>query len=139
MNLLKELLYWTWCLPQTLLGLILNLIFRGIKVRYLFENKVYEINQTESRWLGGVSLGKYIMLGKNMDSEKTIKHEYGHQIQSFVLGPLFLIVIGLPSLFWCWFVRDLINKIRKKIGKQSLSYYWFYTEKWANKLGGVIE
>lgn len=41
-----------------------------------------------------------------MDSEKTIKHEYGHQLQSYILGPLYLLIIGLPSGLWCWFVQD---------------------------------
>jgi len=72
-----------------------------------------------------------------MDDEETIKHEYGHQLQSYILGPLYLLVIGLPSGLWCWFIQDLVNKNRKKKGKPTLSYYWFYTESWANKLGGV--
>ena len=72
-----------------------------------------------------------------MDDEETIKHEYGHQLQSYILGPLFLLVIGLPSGLWCWFIQDLINKKRKKKNKPELDYYWFYTESWANKLGKV--
>lgn len=41
---------------------------------------------------------------------------------------LYLIVIGLPSLLWAW-LGDSIAP-----GK---SYYWFYTERWADRLGGV--
>jgi hypothetical protein len=47
-----------------------------------------------------------------------------------MLGPLYLLVIGLPSLLWAW----LGDNYREKHG---VSYYDFYTEKWANKLGGA--
>lgn len=72
-----------------------------------------------------------------MDDGETIKHEYGHQLQSYILGPLYILVIGLPSGLWCWFIQDWVNKIRKKKNKPELDYYWFYTESWANKLGKV--
>lgn len=72
---------------------------------------------------GGVSLGKYIIVNQWMPT-KEIMHEYGHCIQSRYLGWLYLIVIGLPSLLWAMFYR----------GK---NYYSFYTERWADKLGGV--
>ena len=32
--------------------------------------------------------------------ERTKVHEYGHTIQSIILGPLFLLVIGIPSCIW---------------------------------------
>ena len=59
-----------------------------------------------------------------------IKHEYGHTLQSKILGPLYLFVIGLPSLIWAGCFEDY----RKE---NKISYYDFYTEKWADKLGGV--
>lgn len=135
--MILNILQWTWCLPQTLLGLILKLCWKGKKAEYWFNNKVYTVYNTSKESLGGISLGRYVLLGMGMDDEKTIKHEYGHQIQSFILGPLYLLVIGLPSGLWCWFGQDLINKVRKKKNKKSLSYYWLYTESWANKLGGI--
>lgn len=139
MNILKEVLYWSWCLPQTLLGLVLKLITKSKKAIYLFDDKLYKFNICSSDSFGGISLGKYIIVGIDMDDKDTIKHEYGHQIQSFILGPLYLLIIGLPSLLWCYIIQDSINKIRRKKGKQLLSYYWFYPEKWANYLGKVKE
>ena len=57
----------------------------------------------------------------------TEKHEWGHTRQSRMLGPLYLIVIGLPSLLWAaWW-----NPGRKA------GYFDFYTEKWADRLGGI--
>jgi hypothetical protein len=61
-----------------------------------------------------------------------IKHEYGHTKQSHMLGPFYLIVIGAPSFFWAW----LGDKYRQK---HDVSYYDFYTESWANKLGEAYQ
>lgn len=126
-KVIKEILFWTWCLPQTLIGFILYVIFEG-KIKHLTTQKKqyqYYIYKLKN---GSISLGKYILLTKYRENDvETIKHEYGHQIQSYILGPLYLLLIGLPSLLWaCIFWNP--NKH---------SYYWFYTEKWANKLGGV--
>ena len=59
-----------------------------------------------------------------------IMHEYGHTLQSKMLGPLYLIVIGLPSLIWAWLYGPVIPWSKN-------GYYVFYTEKWAEKLGEV--
>ena len=34
-------------------------------------------------------------------SKRLLVHEYGHTIQSLILGPLYLIVIGIPSIGNC--------------------------------------
>ena len=79
---------------------------------------------------GSVSLGMFIFVN-NITDIKTIKHEYGHCRQSNYLGWLYLIIIGLPSIIWA----GCFERYRKK---HNISYYAFYTERWANKLGGVI-
>jgi hypothetical protein len=89
------------------------------------------------QWSGGMSLSNYIFLPfEKFDESKWkddyVKHEYGHTIQSKILGPLYLFVIGLPSLIWA----GLFDKYREKYNK---SYYDFYTESWANKLGGAYQ
>lgn len=33
-------------------------------------------------------------------SRRMLVHEYGHTVQSLILGPLYLPVVGLPSLLW---------------------------------------
>lgn len=124
-----NVLFWTWCLPQTLLGFILKLILKGKKTN-AHGKEVYVYNFKS----GSASLGKYILLcPQHAADEKVIKHECGHQKQSLILGWLFLLVIGLPSFLWAWFGQNLVSKIKKK----PVSYYSFYTEKWADKLGGV--
>lgn len=62
-----------------------------------------------------------------MGTPNNINHEWGHTRQSMYLGWLYLLAIGLPSLLWA-FVYD---------SGWNVSYYDFYTEKWADKLGGV--
>lgn len=75
----------------------------------------------------GVSLGNFILLDSDVyHDNNTYRHEYGHHIQSLYLGWLYLFIIGIPSA-----IHNLISR------KSRCNYYHFYTEKWANKLGGV--
>ena len=67
---------------------------------------------------------------KGIDSERILVHEYGHTIQSMILGPLFLPIIGIPSFIWETFF--LFVRLRRK---KHIDYYNFYPEKWANRLG----
>lgn len=48
----------------------------------------------------------------------------------WLLGWLYLPAIGLPSLCWAA-ARRFSQKLRK------IDYYGFYTERWADRLGGV--
>jgi hypothetical protein len=76
-----------------------------------------------------------IMNGKRDEkwTSTTKVHEYGHTIQSLILGPLYLFVIGIPSIIWCNSKKCV--KLRKEKG---VSYFDFYPEKWANFLGEKI-
>lgn len=118
-----KLLLWIWCFPQMFIGLLVKIFTRARKV-----NDHYEYN------LGGcVSLGEYVFLGPGYyNDEEVLKHEKGHTIQSKYLGWLYLLVIGLPSFIWA--NSKYCKKYRQK---HKISYYSFYTERWANKLGGV--
>lgn len=132
-KILKEILYWTWCLPQTLVGLVVKNIYKA--KRYYNTYRIEDLPDYcyfSKTMEGAISLGKYIIIGKNMENDECIRHEHGHQIQSFILGPLYLLIIGLPSFIWC----KCFEKYRIKYNK---SYYSFYTEKWADKLGKVDE
>ena len=64
-------------------------------------------------------------------SNRLLVHEYGHTIQSLILGPLYLIVIGIPSTVW-GFVGV------KKRKNEQLPYGAFFTEGWANRLGEQV-
>ena len=62
--------------------------------------------------------------------DRLLVHEYGHSVQSLALGPLYLPVIGLPSLVWARSRR--LAQRRRAAGH---SYYDFFTERWANAWG----
>lgn len=117
MIIMKDLILYIWQLPQHFLGLVLLAYFRAKKHSFDGIGYWYSDGMT-----GGISLGKYIIV--NTHYEPTIRHEYGHSRQSEILGWLYLIVIGIPSLLWAMFH-----------GKKD--YSWFYTESWADRLGNV--
>ena len=83
-----KVIKWIWQLPQNVIGLIAIALFRG---KYSKEDQVYYTSSSI-----GVSLGSYIIV-KRYCRNDTIRHEKGHQKQSLMLGPLYLIIIGLPS------------------------------------------
>lgn len=121
---MNQTLLWIWCFPQNLLGLLVKTFTKAKKVgnhhRYKFEG-------------GSVSLGEYVFLAPcHWNDERVLKHEMGHREQSKILGWLYLPVIGIPSLIWC----SCFQQYRIK---HNISYYEFYTEKWADKLGGVLQ
>ena len=136
MNKLKSSLLWLWQLPQNLCGII----YRSISE----DNRICVIENNDSRSVGakvylqktngGISLGKYIFINQDyIDEEIVIKHECGHVKQSKILGPLYLLVIGIPSILHAW----LNNYIGCCWKHGEYNYYHFYTEKWANKLMGI--
>lgn len=136
MNKLKSSLLWLWQLPQNLCGII----YRSISK----DNRVCVVETYDSRSVGakvylqktngGISLGKYIFINQDyIDKEIIIKHECGHVKQSKILGPLYLLVIGIPSILHAW----LNNYIGCCWKNGEYNYFHFYTEKWANKLMGI--
>ena len=121
-----RILQWTWGLPQTLLGAVLYLIhFR--RRHFPYRHAIV----TEWSIPGSLGVGMFIFLGRHDASTRgpLLAHEYGHNIQSLLLGPLFLPVIGLPSFLWASI--PAFKRLRKNKG---ISYYWLYCEKWANLL-----
>ena len=113
---------WLWCLPQNIVGLIVKIATRAKRTG---DHYRYNVRS------GSVTLGKYVFLcPAHWEDEETLKHEKGHQKQSQMLGWLYLFVIGIPSIIWA----GCFEKYRKK---HNTNYYDFYTERWANRLGGV--
>lgn len=120
---MKNVLIWIWCFPQMLAGFIFSKISKAEKRgdHYVISNK----------YGGSVSLGTYVFLCEaHQYDERVLKHEQGHTKQSYILGWLYLLAVGLPSFLWAWLGR----KYRAKHG---VSYYAVYPENWADKLGGV--
>ena len=119
-----------WQLPQNLLGILYkDCISDDIITRVNCDATDYECYLTRNG--GGVTLGRYIFVNQNYtDLSNVILHEIGHTKQSRILGPLYLIIIGIPSISWAG-LRRLIPTLKK------INYYSFYTENWANKLMGL--
>lgn len=122
---MREFFLFLWQFPQNLLGFILKSLLKAEKEIDEFSGIEYYVVK---KFSFGVSLGKYIIFGvkHRNPSRTTILHEHGHQIQSVMLGWLYLIVIGIPSA-----IHNLISR------KIKCDYYKFWTEKWADKLANV--
>lgn len=122
MKVLKIIATWIWCFPQQLAGWLVKVI---TKARIVGDHYEYDVK------CGSLSLGEYVFLcPSHYGDEQVLKHEKGHSVQSRYLGWLYLFVIGIPSFIWA----GCFGGYRKK---HNVSYYSFYTEKWADKLGGV--
>ncbi len=98
------LVQWTWGLPQNLIGAILLPILPG--ERRIFHGAVITVYR-KSKLMdnsSGFSLGMFIYIPENWsdhDKEHLSVHEFGHSIQSMMFGPLYLFIVGIPSVIWC--------------------------------------
>ncbi|NNM54186.1 MAG: hypothetical protein HKM05_05625 [Spirochaetales bacterium] len=133
---LLTLVAWLWEQPQTLLGSSLRLAFHGARYRWFkLDDGVSKtgpfVLRITGNW-GAFSLGQTILMGLPPGYpglEPMLRHEAGHSRQSRLLGPLYLVVIGLPSLLWAgWYTW----RYRRGRTKTPHPYGWFYTEAWAD-------
>ena len=136
MKIIRKILFYFW---QFTFALIQNLIGLGMLAFYKMKGSESEwyhnayITYIERKNFGGVSLGMFIFINKNTIGDRrhdTRIHEYGHTVQSMILGPVWLFVIALPSVIWCG-LPLFVNLRRKK----NISYYWLYCEGWSNLCG----
>jgi len=115
-----------WELPQNLVGLtFLVLMRRRITERRRENGRLFL--RTRST---GVSLGWFVFW---CAGESIRRHEYGHTIQSRLLGPLYLPLVGLPSALRALYARAY----RRRTGRWWPCYFDGYPENWADRLGGV--
>lgn len=124
MKRIVEILLWIWQAPQNIVGLVFRLIYGWTAILFRGVDVV-----VSDRFPGGISLGRTIVVKRPyLANTDTWNHEYGHTRQSLYLGPFYLFVVGIPSLLWAWYWKP----------SRGVSYYSFFTEKWADKLGGVV-
>lgn len=125
-----------WELPQTALGM---LVYSILKKRRQIVGIEKENNRIYLETINtGVSLGLFVFWTPAGNRFWYLKndcrmHEYGHARQSVRLGPLYLFLIGIPSLsrvIYRWGYYRITGKNWKK-------YYYGYPENWADILGGV--
>ena len=124
---IRNLILFIWQLPQHIVALIyfgyLVMMCKDLGVDSRYKQAIV----IPCIMRGAITLGNYVFVGLNSEYRKTVKHELGHTIQSKILGPLYLIVIGIPSITYCG-LRRLFPSLRKK------NYYDFFSEKSANYL-----
>ena len=130
---LFSLVQWTYGILQNLIGAVVALSVKiahpGRKAERFRECRVYRWNRP-----GSMSLGSFLFLASYGEAEErfVLRHEYGHSLQSLILGPLYLPVIGLPS-----FLRANVSVFSKNWRSGRKGYYEFYPERWANRLSGA--
>ena len=125
-KIIEQAILLLWCLPQNILGLI---VLAFTKLQHAKTERYKDTFLTKWKYSSGGSIGCFIFVPENAD-EKIIKHEYGHYLDGNCLGPLYLPVVFLPSFIWAAFFKEY----RKN---KNISYYDFYTERRANRLGEV--
>ena len=138
-----KLLLWLWQLPQNLIGFIYSRFGKKCSVYYNIDGKVKLYTwYFVPCFRAGVSLGQYIILDplyKELAPEchiSSLNHETGHSIQSKYLGPVYLLVVGIPSA-----IRNIWDRLFHKNWTSYQRIVWYYKgypEHWADKLGGNI-
>lgn len=127
MKYIRNMILFIWQLPQHLLAIIymgyLIMMCRDLGI----DSRYKQATVIPCIITGAITLGNYVFVGLNSEYRETVKHELGHTIQSKILGPLYLIIIGIPSITYCG-LRRVFPSLRRK------NYYNFYTERWANSL-----
>ena len=122
----KFIIDWVWQLPQNLLGVLWKNIKKDSIITDISNDDIRSVDAKAFlvKNAGAVTLGKYIFISQTYrDQSITIKHGCGHVKQSKMLGPLYLIVIGIPSILHAW-LNDYIGCDEK----HEEGYYHFYTE-----------
>jgi hypothetical protein len=125
-----------WEAPQNLLGVALYAIERAVGF-------VETADRADGRLfiksrVSAVSLGYFVFWTEGtsryfVHDESTRLHEYGHTFQSRLLGPLYLPLVGVPSV-----LRVLYALLyRETTGRRWGGYFDGYPERWADELGGV--
>lgn len=133
-RVLYVLIQWTWGILQNVIGVLLMaglLVARPSRARELrtFHGAVVV---PWGQVGGSMGMGMFIFFGHDgrQGADRILVHEYGHTIQSCILGPAYLFVIGLPSLLWAW-----LPACRNRRAGDPFAYFDFYPERWANYAG----
>ena len=126
-KMLFYLLQFTWGATVNLAGLLVFLFCRSRFHSKMFHNAIVTYLPGNR---GGLSLGVFIFLSvrDRQELDRICTHEYGHTIQCLFLGPLYWIVVALPSVIWYHFFAGY----RKK---RSIPYDALFCERWATVWG----
>ncbi len=138
MRVLYTVTQCTWGILQTFIGFI-NFLMNIDAPHFWYHGAVI----TKWKNKSSVSLGMFVFVtdepffceklpeySREELSSRLLVHEYGHTIQSLIFGPFYLFLIGIPSTLW-----GFLPSLNKKRQEQQISYFSFFTEDLANKLG----
>ena len=128
----------TWGFLQTLLGFFTFLLHIDDK-HYHYHGAIV----TEWKSKSSVSLGMFVFITAEpyfyeklkeqytmeMLSSRLLVHEYGHTIQSMVLGP-WMLLVGIISVVWG--ALPYFERMRRE---KKLPYTACFVEAWASKWG----
>lgn len=124
-----------WELPQNLLGLaVWGVARKRVLTRETEGGRIF-LRVPDF----GLSLGSFIFWSAADPSAEldpgarpdNRMHEFGHSIQSARLGPMYLIVVGIPSVCRFLYARGY----SRRRGKAWTRYFDGYPENWADRLG----
>lgn len=128
------ILSFTWGLLWTLIGALIAITiitFRGFKDKFkVVQGRVVVVLKNTD--FGGISLGLFILVSR--DSKALIQHELGHTVQNVMFGPLFILLIAIPSGIRYQMFGWLNKRHLKKHG-EPLNYYSIWFESQATRLG----
>jgi len=155
-HLAAVLVHCSWALPQTLLGFCLFLVVRIADARS--KSCGYRLSTVLTRTTllgGGVSLGMFVF---SLDYRRAYgrpvpraqarmdAHEWGHVVQSCMLGPLYLPLVGVPSILRAAALRGSRQRSRRHslkathrrgVRRDASWYYCGYPEAWADRIAGI--
>ncbi len=133
-HILYTIIQLTWGIIQNALGILILIILTIINPR---RKHSYYHGALVTHWKFSFSCGcgMFIFYGHENadDASEVLVHEYGHTLQSVVLGPLFMFVIAIPSMVWAF--TPCFGRMRKE---KNIPYVSFYPESWANAWGEKI-
>ena len=120
----------TWGIGATVIGLFF--FIKNIKRPHGIYRGTIE-TKWDNPW-GGLSMGLFIFTPNAEEDyfKKVRVHEYGHCIQSLVLGPVMLI-LGIISVIWG--SHPYFINMRKEKG---IPYTACFVESWASKWGEMV-
>lgn len=126
LNAILFAILFIWQIPQNIVALCILIFSKN--TRFLaYRHYCIALSTELPKKAGGISLGNFALIAPNCAQiDEIVRHEVdGHTVDSKILGPLYLFIIGIPSLLHLIFL------------KPHKDYGDFYTERWANRHAGL--
>ena len=127
-GILQWLIYvilFIWQILQNIIGFIMWAYFKIRGDLEVIVKNTYSKVYRSKYMSGGISLGCFAFVSDYSAAKKeAVLHEQGHMWDSKVMGPLYLFIVGIPSI------------LNAALSFTSC-YYDFYTERSANKHAGL--